>query len=263
MPKVVPIRKWANPDEFMASRSGQAPKGDGVRRVTGSADIPLNAEGKGQAKELATSLSEKFDRVLTSPEKRAVQTAKEFGKPIELAGLDAWRRGSLEGKPVDATKGQVKFLMLNPDKRPLGKSAESGEPGESLNEFARPLLATVQAIRSMMGDGERVLVVSHGGNIQTLDAWLKAGSPEDLSFDHKQMAQKPYWSVVGKLFKIGEKQLKGVENNEDPGLYAIEHGSTDFNSSSKGVESKQSEAPAGTGGGPERHFRGGGGGLPG
>lgn len=217
---------------------------DGVRRVTGSADIPLNADGKEQSKKLAqTKVAKPFDMVFSSPEKRAMQTAKEFGKPIQLAGLDAWRRGSLESKPVDATKGTVKMLMLNPDKRPPGKSPISGELGESLNEFARPLLATVQAIMAMVKPDERVLVVSHGGNMQVIDAWLRAGSQESLDFDHKKMAARPYWTVVGKLFLIGEKELQEVQDDEQAGkVYLMEHASTDYNDSSASGKSESSGA---------------------
>ena len=205
-------------------------KDNDTRRITGSADIPLTAEGKKESKTLANSLSEKFNWVLTSPEKRAMQTAKEFGKAIPLAGLDAWKRGAHEGKPVKAIEPAIRFLMLHPDKRPPGVSSISKEPGESLNEFARPLLGTVQAVLAVMNADDRGLIVSHGGNLQTVDAWLKAGKPEDLSFDHHAMAQKPYWSVVGELFKIGDNGLEKVKDNKEADLYFTEHGSTDFNS---------------------------------
>lgn len=203
----------------------------GVRRVTGSADISLNADGKQQSKELAkTKATQPFDIVLSSPEKRAIQTAKEFGEPRVLSGLDAWKRGALEGKPVQQVKGQIKFLMLNPDKRPPGKSPISGEAGESLNECAYPFLATIQAIEAMVEPHQRILVVSHGGNLQIADAWGKAGKPEDLSFDHKKMAQVPYWSVTGRLFVMGEKGLEEVPNDEQAGrVYYTEHAETAYN----------------------------------
>jgi broad specificity phosphatase PhoE len=207
-------------------------KGDGARRITGSADIPLNADGKKESKKLADSLSEKFDWVLTSPEKRAVQTAKEFGNAIPLEGLDAWRRGAYEGQPVKATAGAMRFLMEHPNKKPPGVSPESKEPGECLNDFSKPLLGTIQTILAIMGPKDRGLVVSHGGNLQVIDAWLKGGKKEDLSFDHRAMAKTPYWSVTGELFKIGDNGLEKVKDNAEPGLYLTEHGSTAFNNSS-------------------------------
>lgn len=219
--------------------------GDGVRRVTGSADIPLTADGKQQAKELAqTKATKPFDLVLSSPEKRAIQTAKEFGKPRILAGLDAWRRGSTESKPVEQVKGQIKMLMLNPDRRPPGKSPISGEPGESLNECAKPFLATVQAIEESVKPDERILVCTHGGNLQIADAWGKAGKPEDLTFDNKAMASTPYWSSIGKLYAFGPKGLEEVANNGKAGtVYYCEHSSTAFNQGS-GDNKPAAKSPA-------------------
>jgi|SRR5579885_934664 len=201
----------------------------GRRRVTGSIDIGLNEDGRKQARELASKLSQRFTLILCSPKRRAIQTAKFFGTPMILGGLDAWRRGELEGQPVDAVKDDIRSLMNNPDRRPEGESPESEEPGESLNEFARPLIGTFQAILAMLHPDDRVLAVSHGGNLQTLDAWLRAGKPDDLTFDHKEMSSKPYWSVTGKLFRVGDKELEQVEDNQEPALYVIEHSATSHN----------------------------------
>src|SRR5579864_4824820 len=230
--------------ETEAVQVGQTPAQGNVRRVTGSADIPLNKDGKQQAKELEKEKAAKpFDLVLSSPEKRAVQTAKEFGSPVLLSGLDAWKRGAHEGKPVKAIKGAIRFLMMNPDQRPPGKSPISGDHGESLNECARPLLATIQTIEAMARPGERILVVSHGGDLQIVDAWAKAGKPEDLSFDYKKMAEVPYWSVTGKLFQMGAKGLVEVPTNEKDGVFYLEHSETDFNP--KGAQDRGKPSPSG------------------
>ena len=159
-----------------------------------------------------------------------MQTAKEFGKPIALEGLDAWARGALEGQPVKKVEGQVKFLMLHPDKKPPGVSPISKEPGESLEDFSRSLLGTIQAILAMMGSDQRVLVCSHGGNLQCINQWLKDRRKEDLSFDHKDMAKTPYWSVVGRMWTVGKNGLEEVTDNEKPNLYLCEHSFTNFNS---------------------------------
>ena len=247
---IIPTSKTANaaPKANPGTPDGQGEilpgRTDGTRRVTGSADIPLNAEGKKQSKELAKEKATKpFDMVFTSPEKRAMQTAKEFGTPIKLSGLDAWRRGAAEGKAVDAVKNQVKVWMLNPDKRPPGNSPESGEPGESLNEFSKPLLATIRALNEIRPKDSRWLMVTHGGNLQCIDAWLKAGCPDDLGFDNRKMAQMPYWSVVGKLFKFDGKALGEVPNDDEPALYLLEHSSTDFNSSDSGSSDGETPKP--------------------
>ena len=225
-----PEPKTAKTISAKAGQPTAEPTKDGARRVTGSADIPLNADGKQQSKELAKQKATKpFDKVFSSPEKRAMQTAKEFGEPIELSGLDAWKRGALEGQAVDSVKGRVKFLMLNPDKRPSGKSPESSEPGESLNECARPLLATVQTLEATRPPGERWLVCSHGGDLQIIDAWGKAGKPAGFSFDYKKIASVPYWSVTGKFFILGDKGLKEVPNNDEEGVVYLEHSETAYN----------------------------------
>lgn len=241
------------PGASEAEPKAQSGTPDGkTRRVTGSADIPLNSDGKAQAKELAKDKATKpFDKVFTSPEKRAVQTAKEFGQPIILSGLDAWARGGMEGKPVEQVKGQIKYLMLNPDKKPPGKSPVSGEPGESLNEFSRQFLATVQALELVRPEDERWLVISHGGNLQTWDAWIKAGCKPDLTFDLKKMAATPYWSVLGVLYRVGHKNLEEVANDDSPGLFTAEHLSTDFNSAGSGSSDSAPSKPSATPSKPE------------
>ena len=207
--------------------------GDGVRRITGSADIPLNKEGEKQTEQLAAKITKHFDLVFSGPEQRMIETAQEFGHPIILKAFDAWKRGAYEGHPAAYLKKPMRDLMLNPDQKPPGKSRISGEPGESHNEFLKPLLKVLPLIGRYAKEGERILVVTSGGGLQAIDEYLKAGAPKDLKeFGRKEMAQQAYWSATGVLFRAENGGLKKVTNNEAPAVYFLEHSATAFNSPS-------------------------------
>lgn len=204
-----------------------------TRKITGSADIPLSKAGEEQVKEMASKPKVPFDIVLCAPSKRSLATARYFSSdPVELPALDGWARGELEGKPAEEMKGEVRKLILNPDEKPAGKSEESGKPGQSYNAFLRPLLEAVQAVLSSTDDGEHVLFVTSGGNLQAIDAWVKAGMPKDLKFSLAGIAAKPYWSVTGKLFRLEDSKLAEVTDDAErgPGRYFMEHGETEWNS---------------------------------
>jgi hypothetical protein len=145
----------------------------------------------------------------------------------------------MESKPVEQVKSAIRFLMLHPDTRPSGISPISKERGQTLNEFAKPLLATIQALDAVRPKDERWLAVSHGGNLQQINQWLVDGKKSDLSFDFREMAKAPYWSAVGKTFMVGDKKLEEVKDNEKPGLYLIEHNATAYNrGNDKGMKPK-------------------------
>jgi len=201
-----------------------------VRRVTGSADIPLSSQGEQQASELASKLSKPFDQVITGTDDRLVDTAKNFSdSPTQVPAFDGWARGEDEGKPVDQVADKVSSLMLNPDSKPEGVSPISGEPGQSFNQFKLPTLQNFDQVEKNLPPQGRALVVLTGGGLQIVDAWKKAGSPSDFQFDHAEMAKKPYWSATGQLFKSTDKGLQKVSDDAEPGVYLTEHAATSFN----------------------------------
>lgn len=222
--------KGGDPTEIPLGTKKPLPSGTGVRRVTGSADIDLNAIGRAQAKEMTGKLTRPFDAVFCGPESRMIETAKYFGDPIVLKGLDAWKRGAYEGKPADSLKGMMRLLMANPDKQPPGKSDFSGESGQSHNEFIKPLLTAFQTILKHTKKGERTLTVTSGGGLQVIDAYLKAGTPADIAkFSREEMSKQAYWTATGVLFRAEPHGLKKVTDDDQEGDYFMEHCKTDFN----------------------------------
>jgi broad specificity phosphatase PhoE/2'-5' RNA ligase len=202
-----------------------------VRRVTGSADIPLSDEGRQQVQDLVKNTVVKpFDRVATSPEIRALETAMAFKeRPEVVPAYDARRSGELEGRVADAVKRQLRDLMLHPNREAPGFSPHSGEKGESYFQFTKPLLEMVQRAQDDLKPGERELVVTHGGNLQAINEWAKDGFRKDFTFNRDTIANQPYWSATGQMFRLEKDGLKPVANNEQPGLYFVEHASTKWN----------------------------------
>ena len=211
--------------------TGQPEKG--VRRITGSADIPLTPGGERQVENLERKAEVvPFDAVYHAPTERSVETANQFsGTKTALPLFDGWARGVYEGEPAEKVKAEMSYLILHPDEVPAGLSPISGQPGQSWNQMALPMFDEVRLLATeAIVNHQRVLVVTSGGNMQAIDAWGKAGFPEDGNFDHTGIAAQPYWSVTGKMFKLGPDGLEEVSDDRDPGLYFIEHGETAFNS---------------------------------
>jgi broad specificity phosphatase PhoE len=200
-----------------------------VRRVTGSADLPLSDDGKKQVEELAKKATQRFSAVFAPPNKRGRDTAVLFGPYTVANSLDGWPRGEYEGRNVDDVKDELSDLVANPDKIPPGTSPISGEPGKSWNQMAKPLFADVMRTRYGVKSEDRILFVTSGGNLQAVDAWARAGHPVDGEFDKSDLAKHPYWSVTGRMFRLTADGLVEVSDNEKPGVYFAEHGQTKFN----------------------------------
>ena len=121
--------------------------------LAGEDNAPLNDTGKSQVKETAQNLkSETFDVILTSPYKRAVETAeiinKEFRLPVVV--LDELRER--DGGGIDEKTWHEAFNF------------DSQVPfnGESATEFFERVYGVIEKIKQDYA-GKKVLVVSHGG----------------------------------------------------------------------------------------------------
>lgn len=214
--------------------------GESVRRITGSADIPLNTDGMEQITELAkTKVLEPYARIYAAPNDRTQETARIINdSPAQarvpadvktIESLDGWKRGAQEGQPAEAVKDNTRALIMHPDRVPEGLSPYSNEPGKSWNQTAVPFFAAVRDILRGVRGGERVLVITSGGNLQALNGWAKAGFPADFVFPHDDMADEPHWSVTGKLFELSKEGLVEIPDNKEPGVNFMEHGQTAFN----------------------------------
>jgi 2,3-bisphosphoglycerate-dependent phosphoglycerate mutase len=141
----------------------------------------LTDEGRDQARAVAETLkSLGFDRLVTSDLARARQTAEIIGSELNLAlTLDSLLRercfGVLEGQPQEMldsrSSGIVDGVIIDPDARPEG--------GESFRDVVTRVGIFVEATRDAMG-GEHLLVVTHGGTIRALRAYVEGRPLEGL-----------------------------------------------------------------------------------
>jgi uncharacterized phosphatase len=116
-------------------------------------DAPLNATGIKQAKETAKTLKDvKFDIVLTSPYKRAVQTAEIINKyhnaPLIVeADLRERNAGYIDMKLWHEAFDFDKNIQVE---------------GDSVKDFFERVYSAIDAIKEKYAD-KNVLVVAHGG----------------------------------------------------------------------------------------------------
>jgi broad specificity phosphatase PhoE len=139
-------------------------------RLTGLTDTPLTDEGWDQAAALAEPLA-RFEpvQVLTSPLRRAVQTA-------ELAGLDAvvddrlveWDYGAYEGMTTEEVRAQRgdRWTVFTDGVVP-GQT-----PGESLDQVASRTTGVLDDVAPMLEYGT-VVIVAHANLLRVLATrWL-------------------------------------------------------------------------------------------
>ncbi len=131
------------------------------QRIQGRTDIPLNATGIAEVRATAQRLhSRRWDVIVTSPLLRASESAQiiaselGLGQPDILPALTERHHGAVEG--LTFAERQHHF--------PRGVPV----PGlESRAAVADRVLAQLEALAAIE-EGQRVLVLSHGGIIGTL-----------------------------------------------------------------------------------------------
>ena len=150
-------------------------------------DDPLNAKGREQAETIAKELqSHHFDLILSSPLKRAHETAEIIDKI--LGGIPLYTKdelkerdyGSLSGKTWDEIDletgragGESRKIDFDQryDYRPYG--------GESPEDVKGRLLAAVQDIKEHYPD-KKVLIVAHGGILRMAHLLFKEEKLEHI-----------------------------------------------------------------------------------
>jgi probable phosphoglycerate mutase len=142
-------------------------------RHTGRTDVPLDSEGKRQARALAGPLARVRDRssgtsrVLVSPLVRAVRTA-ELSRlaPFELdADLSEWDYGAYEGLTTEQIRAAVPGWSVFTHPCPGGET--QAEVGQRCDRV-------LERVAGETTDGTRLVVlVSHGHLLRSLAArWL-------------------------------------------------------------------------------------------
>ena len=152
------------------------------RRLQGHTDIPLNARGEVQARQMARALKDAgitFDVMYTSDLKRAADTANAV---TQLFGVGAKVEAALRERHFGALQGLSisEAPLLRPDiwqahiARDLDHELEGGE---SIRQFALRVQSALDQIQEQHA-GKTILIVSHGG---TLDMMYRIASNQALS----------------------------------------------------------------------------------
>ena len=120
----------------------------------GFSDIPLNEKGMAQAVDVGDALRDfHFDRAIVSDLVRARVTSEEI--------LKGYWESLTYSEINERWPGQIEAIYEDPSEKPI----PNGETVEMVQERAYTRLLEELA---RMEDGERLLVVCHGGTIRTL-----------------------------------------------------------------------------------------------
>lgn len=152
------------------------------RRLQGHTDIPLNATGMLQARQMAQALKDiklTFDVLYTSDLKRASDTANAV---VELFGVDALVDSELRERHFGTLQGLSisEAPLKHPDiwQAHIARDLEHDlEGGESIQQFALRVQNALDKIQARHA-GKTILIVSHGG---TLDMMYRIASKQALS----------------------------------------------------------------------------------
>ncbi|MBC3806802.1 histidine phosphatase family protein [Undibacterium seohonense] len=147
-----------------------------VRKLQGHLDIPLNAEGRRQAKALAAGLQhEKLAAIISSDLQRAMQTAGEIARLQGLpTRIDAALRercfGDFEGKlyselPEMYPQEYAHWRQRDPDFHFPPKPDDSNNRGESIREFHQRTIDSI-VHHAQQFEGKKIALVAHGGVLE-------------------------------------------------------------------------------------------------
>jgi len=128
-----------------------------------SAGIHLNPGGVALARRVAPSLGS-FDRVVSSPKPRAVETAQALGFRVDAV---------LPALAVSPDDVGLAIEELNP--RSFADYVRLTARSESMAEYAREQAALMREELERVPDGGRLLMISHGGIIEFGAAAARGG----------------------------------------------------------------------------------------
>jgi probable phosphoglycerate mutase len=148
-------------------------------RIRGHRDIPLDANGKKQAVQLAR-YAESFEpaEVYTSDLSRSRDMARLIAKACKVKlevrkEYRPWNLGDFQGQPTSEVLPQLKDYEIHPDKKVPG--------GESFRDFMERWIGQLRdCLADHVLDGRTIVGVSHYRNVKAAEAWIKAGMPEDV-----------------------------------------------------------------------------------
>lgn len=165
-----------------ATELNRSVAGTSAERVRGWLDVPLDEEGRKEARELAERMAQyPITHVYCSTLVRAEETARTIAHSTRrlvtpTRGLLPWNVGRMAGEPVKEMLPKMRLLTAHPD-----QPAPGGEP---FAEFGRRYLGElVKLLEEARSDDVTLCAVTHTRNMQLTKAWLASGSRADLTYD--------------------------------------------------------------------------------
>jgi len=162
------------------------------KRIQGVTDIELSKRGRAQVVSLARSLqNEKIDSIISSPLKRAIQTAEAINHfhrlPIELEeGLMELNMGDFEGvtfRELLQDHGDFLQRWINDP----GSVVMPGVGGESLAELQKRAWGVVERILEIPGT---ILFTAHNFTIMTILCKVKELNLSQINQVHVDVASR-------------------------------------------------------------------------
>jgi broad specificity phosphatase PhoE len=194
--------------KIYAIRHGQTDLNSEGRIQGRKSDPSLNKLGRKQAREIAETLSSKgIDLIITSPMKRAMETAEiiaehlKIGKDKIISGARLYERdfGDYEGKPM--AEVDINSLRRWTDNAPIPN-------GETIRELASRIFGFLDDSLERFYDKKAILFVVHGHVLRTM-YWYFNGLPKVSR-------------ILGRTFKglpaVGEEVIE----TDNCGLYEFD-----------------------------------------
>lgn len=151
-------------------------------RYQGSSNLPLNTRGLQQASDLAARVPPSIDRIVSSPQLRAYQTATAIANVTGLAlTTDAGFRerdfGIFEG--LSQAEVQQRYPTLWAQHR-VQQWDDAPPSGETVHQVVHRVSAALHALNAMHKN-DTIVLVTHGFVVRAL-RFLLSGIPEDEFF---------------------------------------------------------------------------------
>jgi broad specificity phosphatase PhoE len=178
-------------------------------KIRGWKDVPLDKEGRLEAKELGQIFKgKKIDKLYSSDLNRASETAEEISKatgtPVtKKFDLRPWNLGKHQGVSSSKVGPAIADAV---SKTPHIKV----EGGESFNNFKTRALGMARKLIEEAKQ-KKVVAVTHTRDLKLIQAWIKAGCQDDNSIDPKEFMTDSV--KTGSIHKIVSTD-KGVKLTE-------------------------------------------------
>lgn len=174
--------------------------------LQGWLDVPLNDQGRRQARDLAAAFAGTgFAAVWSSPLVRALETAEIVAAALGLpaphchAGLKERNFGAIQGIPKTELAELNPVLLQQILKR---NPAAVFEEGETMDEFADRVLDALMAVGARHG-GEPVLLVTHGWVMDVVTRHI-GGLPRSTILNMKRKNGESVWlEATGSAVRSG------------------------------------------------------------